>query len=90
MSAFPLPYCPSQHLGFDPRRLDRLTGAMARQIDEGKAPGLSMLIARYGKVAYRQSLGALKPGGPAMRDDAIFRIYSMTKPVVSVAAMMLV
>lgn len=90
MTAFPLPYCPSQHLGFDPRRLERLTEAMARQIDQGKAPGLSMLIARYGKVAYRQSLGALKPGGPAMRDDAIFRIYSMTKPVVSVAAMMLV
>ncbi len=90
MCAFVLPYVPSERLGFDPHRLDRLTDAMQRQIDEGKAPGLSMLIARHGKIAYRQSLGELRPGGPAMSDDAIFRIYSMTKPMVSVAAMMLV
>ena len=49
-----------------------------------------MLIARHGKIAYRQALGELKPGGAAMTEDAIFRIYSMTKPIVSVAAMMLV
>ena len=49
-----------------------------------------MLIARHGKVAYRDFVGALRPGGPAMTKDAIFRIYSMTKPIVSVAAMMLV
>ena len=90
MTAFVLPYVPSEHLGFDPRRLERLTTAMQREIDDGKAPGASMLVARNGKVAYRQSLGDLKPGGPAMRDDAIFRIYSMTKPIVSAAAMILV
>ena len=49
-----------------------------------------MLIARKGKIGYLQTVGALKPGGPDMPLDAIFRIYSMTKPVVSVAAMMLV
>jgi len=49
-----------------------------------------MLIARHGKIAYRQTVGALRPGGPEMTEDAIFRIYSMTKPIVSVAAMMLV
>ncbi|RBP06417.1 CubicO group peptidase (beta-lactamase class C family) [Roseiarcus fermentans] len=85
-----LPYVPSERLGFDPPRLARLTDAMQRQIDDGKAPGIAMLIARDGKVAYRQALGDLRPGGPEMRDDAIFRIYSMTKPIVSVAAMMLV
>ena len=63
---------------------------MTREVEEKKAPGVSMLIARHGKIAYRQSVGALRPGGPAMTDDAIFRIYSMTKPIVSVAAMMLV
>ena len=63
---------------------------MARQIEEKKAPGLSMLIARHDKFAYRQCLGSLRPGGPPMREDAIFRIYSMTKPIISVAAMMLV
>ena len=90
MSSFALPYAPSETLGFIPVRLERLTTIMARQVEEKKAPGVSMLIARHGKIAYRQSVGALRPGGPAMTDDAIFRIYSMTKPIVSVAAMMLV
>jgi len=90
MSSFVLPYAPSESVGFLPDRLERLTAAMARQVEEKKAPGVSMLIARHGKVAYRQCLGELRPGGPAMSEDAIFRIYSMTKPVVSVAAMMLV
>jgi CubicO group peptidase (beta-lactamase class C family) len=90
MSSFALPYAPSETLGFNPQRLERITAIMARQVEEKKAPGVSMLIAHQGKIAYRQSIGALRPGGPAMTDDAIFRIYSMTKPIVSVAAMMLV
>jgi CubicO group peptidase (beta-lactamase class C family) len=89
MNAFVLPYAPSEQEGFIPERLERLTAVMQRQIDERKAPGASMLIARHGKFVYRQCLGALRPGGPAMPDDAIFRIYSMTKPIVSVAAMIL-
>jgi CubicO group peptidase (beta-lactamase class C family) len=90
MSSFLLPYAPSESVGFLPDRLERLTAVMARQIEDKKAPGVSMLIARHGKVAYRQCLGELRPGGPAMSEDAIFRIYSMTKPIVSVAAMSLV
>jgi CubicO group peptidase (beta-lactamase class C family) len=90
MSSDALSYAPSETLGFLPERLERLTAIMARQVEEKKAPGVSMLIARHGKVAYRQSVGALRPGGPPMSDGAIFRIYSMTKPIVSVAAMMLV
>jgi CubicO group peptidase (beta-lactamase class C family) len=90
MSSFALPYAPSETLGFIPERLERLTAIMAHQVEEKKAPGVSMLIARHGKIAYRQSVGALTPRGPPMSDDAIFRIYSMTKPIVSVAAMMLV
>jgi len=90
MSSFGLSYAPSETLGFIPERLERLTTIMARQVLEKKAPGVSMLIARHGKVAYRDFVGALRPGGPAMTKDAIFRIYSMTKPIVSVAAMMLV
>ena len=90
MSSFGLSYAPSETLGFIAERLERLTDIMGRQVEEKKAPGVSMLIARHGKIAYRQSVGALRPGGPAMTDDAIFRIYSMTKPIVSVAAMMLV
>jgi CubicO group peptidase (beta-lactamase class C family) len=90
MSSFALFYAPSETLGFVPRRLERLTDVMAREVAGKKAPGVSMLIARHGKIAYREMVGALRPGGPPMTDDAIFRIYSMTKPIVSVAAMMLV
>jgi CubicO group peptidase (beta-lactamase class C family) len=90
MSSFALSYAPSETLGLIPERLDRLTAIMNCQVEEKKAPGVSMLIARHGKVAYRESVGSLRPGGPPMSDDAIFRIYSMTKPIVSVAAMMLV
>ena len=63
---------------------------MQREVDAHHVPGVSMMIARRGKVAYQQDVGALRPGGPAMRSDAIFRIYSMTKPIVSIALMMLV
>ena len=90
MSSFVLPYAPSETIGLIPERFERITAVMARQVEEKKAPGVSMLIARHGKIAYRESVGALRPDGPPMTDDAIFRIYSMTKPIVSVAAMMLV
>ena len=90
MSSFALSYAPSETIGLIPERLMRLTACMARQVEENKAPGVSMLIARHGKIGYRELVGALRPGGQPMSDDAIFRIYSMTKPIVSVAAMMLV
>jgi CubicO group peptidase (beta-lactamase class C family) len=76
--------------GLLPAALSRLTAVMQREVDAARVPGVSMMIARGGKVAYRQDVGALRPGGPALRGDAIFRIYSMTKPIVSVALMMLV
>ncbi len=90
MSSFALSYAPSETVGLMPERLERITAVMARQVEEKKSPGVSMLIARHGKIAYRESVGAQRPGGPPMSDEAIFRIYSMTKPIVSVAAMMLV
>ncbi len=90
MSSFALSYAPSETVGLIPERLERITAVMARQVEERKAPGVSMLIARHGKIAYRELVGAQRPGGPPMSDEAIFRIYSMTKPIVSVAAMMLV
>jgi CubicO group peptidase (beta-lactamase class C family) len=91
MTEFAFPKASPENVGVNPRRLKRLSAVMARQVtEEKKAPGLQMLIARNGKIAFHESVGALKPGGPAMPDDAIFRIYSMTKPIVSVAAMMLV
>src|SRR5579871_2348513 len=90
MTAPALPHASPESVGLNPAALKRLTAAMEREIEEGKAPGVAMLIARNGKIAFHQTLGALKPNGPSMREDAIFRIYSMTKPIVSLATMMLV
>ena len=85
-----LPRTEPQEVGLSPAGLTRLTAAMQREVDSRHVPGVSMMIARSGKVAYRQDLGALRPGGPPLGADAIFRIYSMTKPIVSVGLMMLV
>ena len=76
--------------GLSAAGLARLTAVMQRQVDARHVPGVSMLIARGGKVGYRRDIGALRPDGPPLPGDAIFRIYSMTKPIVSVALMMLV
>ena len=85
-----LPTAEPDEVGLSRPALKRLTTVMEREIAAGRAPGVSMLIARNGKVGFAKTLGALGPDGPAMPPDAIFRIYSMTKPIVSVAAMMLV
>jgi CubicO group peptidase (beta-lactamase class C family) len=77
-------------VGLSPAGLDRLSAVMQREVDARHVPGVSMMISRRGKVAYRRDVGNLRPGGPALRSDAIFRIYSMTKPIVSVALMTLV
>jgi CubicO group peptidase (beta-lactamase class C family) len=72
-------------------RLARLTAAFRKEIEDRKVPGAVMLIARKGKLVYASALGVRDPNGSEpMRMDAIFRIYSMTKPMVSVAAMILV
>ena len=78
-----------QDAGLSAAGLDRLSAVMQREVETHHVPGISMLIARGGKVGYRRDFGALKPGGPPMPDNAIFRIFSMTKPIVSVALMML-
>ena len=85
-----LPTARPEDVGLSPAGLARLEAVMRREVEARRVPGVAMLIARGGKVAYRGNVGALRPGGPAMRSDGIFRIYSMTKPIVSVAVMMLV
>ena len=79
-----------QEAGLSPAGLAKLTAIMQREVDAKRLPGVSMLIARRGKIGYRRDLGALRPGGSAMPGNAIFRVYSMTKPIVSTALMMLV
>jgi CubicO group peptidase (beta-lactamase class C family) len=85
-----LPEAEPEEAGLLPAALARLTAVMQREVDAKRLPGVSMLIARGGKRVYRRDVGALRPGGPTLPSDAIFRIFSMTKPIVSVALMMLV
>src|SRR5205085_7662169 len=87
----PLPVAEPESVGLSTAGLARLTARLRRDIERGYLPGTVALVARRGRVAYLESLGAADPaGGAAMSPDAIFRIYSMTKPIVSVAVMMLV
>lgn len=88
--ADPLPRGDAEALGFDPARLARMDGTFKALIDKGMMPGAVIMLIRDGQVAHVSSMGQLTPDGPDMTEDAIFRIYSMTKPIVSAAAMMLV
>ena len=88
--ADPLPAGDPAALGFSPERLAEIDARLQARIEAGDMPGASILIARHGKIAHVAVLGDVAPDGPEMGRDAIFRIYSMTKPITSVAAMMLV
>jgi CubicO group peptidase (beta-lactamase class C family) len=79
-------------VGLSTERLKRIDAHLqARYLDTGRLKGVLTLVARGGEVAHRRPRGwaAAAPGEP-MRDDTIFRIYSMTKPITSAAFMMLV
>ncbi len=79
------------YAGFSQKRLQRITAHLQQNyIEPGKIAGCQVLVSRHGQPAYYQSLGSMDlERGKAMRDDAIFRIYSMTKPITSVALMQL-
>jgi len=77
--------------GLNPDALARLTAALTRLIDANRLPGAVAMIVRRGLVGYVNALGRQDPQRDTpMHADAVFRIYSMSKPIVSVAAMMLV
>ena len=77
--------------GLCPERTQRIVQVLQRDVDRGRLPGAAVLVSRRGRVVLDATVGRLDPARESpMRSDAIFRIYSMTKPVVSVAAMMLV
>ena len=86
----PLPLAAPQDLGLSTARLARLGRVLADEVARGRLPGAVALIARRGKLGYFECFGERDAAsGAPMAKDSIFRIYSMTKPVVSVAAMML-
>ncbi len=89
--AQPLPVAPPEKVGLSSERLARLRKVLADEVEKGALPGAVVAVARRGKLAYFEALGFRDPATKqAMPKDAIFRIYSMTKPWTSVAAMMLV
>ncbi|WP_233021625.1 serine hydrolase domain-containing protein [Rhodopseudomonas boonkerdii] len=77
--------------GFSQAGLDRVTEMLDREVGQGHLAGAIMLIQRHGKPVYYQGFGVRNPETMApMTRDTIFRLYSMTKPITSAAAMVLV
>ena len=86
-----LPATSPESVGMSTQRLGRISAAFKQQIDNGNLPGVVVMVARKGRLVYTDAIGFQnKEAGMPLSKDAIFRIYSMTKPLVSVAAMMLV
>lgn len=76
--------------GFDAQRLDRLHAVLNQKIEEKQLPGMVTILARHGKIVEFRNYGKTKfEGGEPLSKDAIFRIYSMTKPITGVAMMIL-
>jgi len=87
----PLATATPEQVGMSVERLGRITTMLKKEIVDGKLPGAVVMVARKGKIVYSDAIGFQDKGAETpMKLDSIFRIYSMTKPLVSVAAMMLV
>ena len=85
-----LPGAKPEQVGLAPERLARISATLRADVEKGVIPGAVLLVARHGKVAMFEAIGVRDPESKApMTRDAIFRIYSMSKPITSVAAMIL-
>ncbi len=85
-----LPKGNAADLGFSPERLNKITQILKDDAAKGTMPGATLMIVRHGKIAYFESIGSLDPQKKTpMTNDAIFRIYSMSKAVTTVTAMTL-
>jgi CubicO group peptidase (beta-lactamase class C family) len=81
----------TETIGLSPLRLQRMRDAFQREIDKGTTPGVVSLVARRGQIGWFEAQGKQDPTGSApMATDSIFRIFSMTKPLVSLGIMQLV
>ncbi len=88
--ADPLPTTSPESVGLSSKRLQAITDTLKADIAKGTIPGAVLMISRHGKIAYFEAMGSLDPEKKTpMTKDAIFRIYSMSKPITTVAAMML-
>jgi CubicO group peptidase (beta-lactamase class C family) len=87
----PLPQTKPESIGLSPSRLQKLSDAFKREVDKGTLPGATIMVARKGQVGWFDAIGRQSPAeARPMAHDTIFRIFSMTKPIVSVAIMTLV
>src|SRR5213080_1174216 len=85
-----LPRARPADVGLSAAALERIGPALQAYVDSGKLPGLLAVVARHGKLAYVGTVGSMDvEHRRAMRSDAVFRIYSMTKPITSTAVMQL-
>lgn len=90
VSAQELPTALPEEVGMSSARFDRLTGALQTYLDTNRIPGAVAMVLRDGRVVYNEAVGKLDiEADVPMRQDAIFRIASQTKALVSVAIMML-
>lgn len=80
-----------EQVGLSAPRLQRITAALGADVERGKIPGAVVLVARKGKVAYFEAIGFENDQGTSckMRRESVFRIAAMTRPLVGVAALML-
>ena len=80
-----------ESVGLSTERLAQIGKVFGAEVDQGRLPGAVVAVARKGKLVYFEALGYQdKPADKKMQKDSIFRVYSMTKPWTSLAAMMLV
>src|SRR3984893_2401640 len=87
----PLPQAKPESIGLSSIGLQRMSDAFQREIDKGAVPGVTVMLARRGQIGWFDALGQQSPAASTpMARDTIFRIFSMTKPIVSVGIMMLI
>jgi CubicO group peptidase (beta-lactamase class C family) len=87
----PLATAPAEQVGMSKQRLERIGGVLKQEVEQGRLPGITVMVARKGKLVYSAAIGFQdKSAGKPMALDSVFRIYSMTKPLAAVGAMMLV
>jgi len=86
----PLPQVRPDQIGLSPARLQRMSDAFKREVDKGTIPGVTVMVARRGQIGWFEAIGRQNPAASQpMAKNTIFRIFSMTKPIVSLGIMML-
>jgi len=86
----PLPHAKPESLGLSVSRLQKMSDALKREVDKGTLPGATIMVVRRGHIGWFEAIGRQGPAtSQQMSHNTIFRIFSMTKPIVSVGIMTL-